>query len=428
MLVGRPGLSPIMVGRADELTRLARLPDEDDAPAIALIGGEAGVGKTRLLRELCERLPQDTRVLAGQADPGSAGRPFELLLDALKREPGIDPEPLSIVTDVSRSTEERVAAALGIIVQIAGEQPTVVVFDDLHWADTPSVELFDQLSEHGAGPRMVVGTYRPEGLSRRHPVADLLPKLERRSAVTHVHLERLTTTEVSAFLTAVYGRAPSFRVVETLHARTGGNPFFLEELLSAAGAGGDPEQLVSQPLPWSLGEIVRGQLDELESEDRRILETAAVLGRRVSFDVLAAVTGSGEDELIRTLRSLVASGMLIEDENDLFSFQHALAREAIEADLLGRERRRLHEAALTALKEMGIDDLASIAHHAHGAGRYDELASAARAGARQYLESGSTFQALELAELGLTEVCDDPTLLAYASQAAWLTGLGSEAI
>src|SRR5436190_474343 len=151
---------------------------------------------------------------------------------------------------------------------LAREQPTVVVFDDLHWSDAPSVELFDQLSEPGAGPRLAVGTYRPEALSRRHPVAELLPRLERRRAVTHVHLERLTTSEVSAFLAAVYGSAPSFRVVETLHARTGGNPFFLEELLSAAGGGSDPERLVSQPLPWSLGEIVRSQLDELEPDER----------------------------------------------------------------------------------------------------------------------------------------------------------------
>src|SRR5204862_3764137 len=136
--------------------------------------------------------------------------------------------------------------------EIARAEPTVLVFDDLHWADTPSVELFEQLAEPGAGPRLVVGTYRPEALSRRHPVAELLPRLERRRGVTHVHLDRLTVNEVNAFLAAVYGRPPSFRVVETLHARTGGNPFFLEELLSAAG-GADPDELVSQPLPWSVG-------------------------------------------------------------------------------------------------------------------------------------------------------------------------------
>jgi len=416
-----------MIGRAAELDRLSRLPDLDDAPAVALFGGEAGVGKTRLVRELCARLPAGTRVLAGQADPGALGRPFELLLDAIKSEPSVPPEQLAVIGDHSRPTDERVAAALALVVELTRDQPTVVVFDDLHWADAESVALFDRLAEPGSGPVLVVGTYRPEALSRRHPVAELLPRLERRRAVTHVHLDRLTAVEVAAFLAAVYGRAPSFRVVETLHARTGGNPFFLEELLSASG-GADPEQLCAQPLPWNLGEIVRSQLEELEPAERRILEAAAVLGRRVTFDVLASVTGTNEDDLIQLLRSLVAGGMLVEAETDRFSFRHALAREAIEADLLGRERRRLHEAALRALEAAGSDDLASIAHHAHGAGRYDDLIAAARVGAAQYIDSGSTYQALELAELGLSEACDDVALLAIATRAAWLAGLVPDAV
>jgi hypothetical protein len=164
-------------------------------------------------------------------------------------------------------------------------------------------------------------------------------------------------------------------------------------------------------MPWSVGEIVRGQLEELDPADRRILEAAAVLGRRVTFDLLAEVTNTDEGELISILRSLVASGMLIEGETDVFSFRHALAREAIEADLLGRERRRLHEAALHALQHVNSTDFASIAHHAHGAGRYDDLVAAARAGVHEYLDAGSTYQALELAELGLTEACDDIGLL-----------------
>jgi len=415
-----------MVGRSAELDRIARLPDEEDAPSVALLGGEAGIGKTRLIRELCDRLPSDVGVIAGQADPGALGRPFELLLDAVKSESRVPPEHLAVVTDSARPTDERVAAGMAIVVELSRERPTVVIFDDLHWADSQSIALFDRLSEPGSGPTLLVGTYRPEALTRRHPLAELLPRLERRRAVTHLHLDRLTTNEVGTFLTAVYGRMPSLRVVETLHARTGGNPFFLEELLSAAGKV-DPEQLVAQPLPWNLGEIVRTQLEELEPAERRILEAAAVLGRRVTFDVLAAVTETSEADLIQLLRSLVAAGMLIETESDVFSFRHALAREGIEADLLGRERRRLHESALVALQAAGSQDYASIAHHAHGAGRYDDLLTAARVGSYGYVESGSTYQALELAELGLSEACDDTTLLAIASQAAWLAGLVDDA-
>jgi DNA-binding CsgD family transcriptional regulator len=425
MLVGRPGLSPVMVGRAAELDRLAQLPEDADAPAVALIGGEAGVGKTRLVRELLARLP-DARVVVGQADPGSLGRPFSLVLDAIGRD-AEHAEQLAVVTDEQRPMEERSKAAEEIVADLASTGPTVVVFDDLHWADAPSAAIFERLAEPGSGPVLLLGTYRPDGMTRRQPAAQVLPRVERRRAVTHLQLERLGINEISAFLAAVYGRAPSYRVAETLHARTGGNPYFLEELLAASG-GADPEQIYTQPLPWSLGELVRGQLDDLDPSERRILEAAAVLGSRVSFDLLAEVTSTPEEELIGVLRSLVASGMLIESEDDVFSFRHALAREAIEGDLLGREKRRLHEQALAALRASAAHDVAGIAHHAHGAGRYDEMVEAAREGARSYLRSGSTYQALQLAELGLSEAADDLDLLATAARAAWLAGLGEDAV
>ena len=132
--------------------------------------------------------------------------------------------------------------------------------------------------------------------------------------------------------------------------------------------------------------------------------------------------GLAEDELIQILRHLVARGLLVEAEADAFSFRHALAREAIESDLLGRERRRLHHAALDALRAADSHDFAAIAHHAHGAGQFDDMVAAAR-GALRSLHSGSTYQALQLAELGLSEAADDPELLDIASRAAWLSGL-----
>jgi DNA-binding CsgD family transcriptional regulator len=412
-----------MVGRADELDRLARLVDAGQSPAVALVGGEAGVGKTRLVRELIDRLPAGTVVHAGQADPGSLGRPFELLFDALATGQAKDDERLALLADPDRPTDERLRLGLEVVRDLTIRTPSVVVFDDLHWADSESVALFERLAELDSGPVLLVGTYRPDALHRRHPTAEMLPRLERRHAVTHVHLDRLSVLEVGSFLAEVFGREPSYRVVEALHARTGGNPFFLEELLAAARQD-DPDELMRQELPWSLAELVRTQLDDLTTDQRGVLETAAVLGvTRVSFDVLAAVSGLSEDELIRILRDLVARGLLVETEADAFSFRHALAREAIESDLLGRERRRLHQAALGALCETGSDDYAAIAHHAHGAGQFDDMVEAAREGARRSLHSGSTYQALQLAELGLTEVSDDPELLDLASRAAWMNGL-----
>jgi hypothetical protein len=347
-----------MVGRADELDRLAQLVHAGHSPAIALVGGEAGVGKTRLVRELIDRLPTGMVVFAGQADPGSFGRPFELLFDALDDGNAKDDPRLELLADSTRPADERVRL----------------------------------------------------GLERRH-------------AVTHLHLDRLSSLDVGSFLAGVYGREPSYRIIDALHARTGGNPYFLEELLAAAGQD-DPEELLSQELPWSLAELVRRQLDDLTAEQRAVLETAAVLGvTRVDVDVLAAVSKHTERELIPILRDLVDRGLLIEAETDVFSFRHALARESIETDLLGRERRRLHHAALDTLRDSHSDDFAAIAHHARGAGQFDDMVAAAREGALRFLQSGSTYQALQLAELGLSEAADDPELLDIASRAAWLCGL-----
>ncbi len=437
MLVGRTGLSPVMVGRSAELDRLTRLLAAPAAPEIALIGGEAGIGKTRLVQELVARVPAGTLIISGQADPGSLGRPLELLLDAISGIQGVDQDLLEVVADGSRRSDERVDAGVQLIRTLAGGRRAVTVFEDLHWADSESVTLFERLADPDGGPMLLVGTYRPDHLTRRHPAGELVPRLERRHSVTHLRLDRLSPSDVSTLLGAIYGDSPSFRVVDALHSRTGGNPFFLEELLTQADSA-DLARLANQPLPWTLAEVIRAQLDELEPEERRVAEAAAVLGRKIPFDLLAVVTRSTEDDLISLLRSLVDKGLMVETESDVFTFRHALAREAIESALLGRERRQLHRAALDALREgvgTGDDhprdsygDYAAMARHAHGAGQYDDMVAAAREGARRYLALGSSYQGLELAELALSEAGDDCQLLALASRATWLIGLVGDSV
>jgi DNA-binding CsgD family transcriptional regulator len=414
MLAGRTGLSPVMVGRTSPLSRLTGLmATSAREPAVALVVGEAGVGKTRLLRELVRSLPQGVQVLAGQAEPGSLGRPFELALDAL----GLDAVP---------DTPDRLAAVVQAYLDRVANGPAVIIFEDLHWADAESLGVFERLASGTPLGAMLIGSYRSDELSRFLPAADLLVRLDRRRTVHHLWLDRLTQPEVAHFLACVFGRPLPSKTTDALHARTGGNPFFLEEILSAAGDA-EPEALAVQPLPFTLAEIVRRQLDGLSGDERRVIDAAAVLGRGASFDVLAAVTRMNEQELIGHLRGLVDRGLITEDRPDEFVFRHALVRDAVEDQLLGRERRRLHEAALAALRESGSADIAGLAKHALGAGRYDEFLDLAQEGATYYLERGSSYQALRLATDALVEDPDCLTLLETATRAAWLVGLNDEA-
>ncbi len=426
-----------MVGRDRELRQLVQLAASARASRhteVAVVAGEPGIGKSRLVQELIAALPAGTTVLVGHAEPDSLSRPYEMLLGAVGEAP-LSEALLDALVDPARSPVERLHTGLQIVAALAGDGPAVIVFEDLHWADSESAVLFERLAEQG-GARLLVGTYRPDEVTSRHPMAALLARLERRYQVTHLRLERLDLADTAALLAATSGAPVPFRTVAALHHRTGGNPFFLEELLRAGG-GADPSTLCEQPLPWSLAEVLRRQVADLAPGAQAILEAAAVLGHRVPFDLLAAVTGAAEAELIAVLRDLVAHGVLVESGEDEFTFRHALVREALTGQMLGRQRRRLHEAALSALTsaaprrgQSGSDypDPALVAHHARAAGRYDEMVAAARRGAALYLSIGSAYQALQLAEMGLDEVGDDTELLAAAARAAWLAGLLPHAV
>jgi DNA-binding CsgD family transcriptional regulator len=447
MLAARTGLSPVMVGRAADGARGPAPAPPRAPPALALVSGEAGIGKTRLVAELVATLDPAVAVLAGQGSQGAPGRPFQLLLEAVeplvarwdavpealagRSEPlrlllaPVAPE-LAVPAVREYGQEELLGAAVALVRELAGPG-ALLVFEDLHWADAESITLFGRLAAQHDLPLLLVGTFRPEAVTRRHPLVDLLEELERRRVVATVALDRLDRAGVAELLAAVYRHPVPYQVAEALHGRTGGNPFFLEELVVTAGRV-DPARLADLPLPWSLSETVLRRLDDLTEAQHRVVDAAAILGRRIPFDLLAAVTGSGEDELIAILRHLVAGNVMVEEEPDAFAFRHALTREAIAGRLLGRERRRLHEKALAAIQEAGDRDWAAVAWHAQGAGRYDELAEAARAGASRYLLQGSTAEALRLAETGLSEAPRDPDLLAAASKAAWMIGLLSVAI
>ncbi|HEY8094132.1 MAG TPA: LuxR C-terminal-related transcriptional regulator [Acidimicrobiales bacterium] len=418
MLGGRAGMSPVMVGRSAALAQLqAVLPAAGDTvadlPTVALVAGEAGVGKTRLLRELVALVGPGVTVMAGGADPDSLARPYSLVTAVLGE---------AVAGDLELD------AVLARLATRVGDGPAVIVFEDLHWADAESATVIDRLAQLPCPRLLIVGTYRPDDLSRRLPGGDLLLRLERRHAVEQVRLDRLDRTDVGAMVAAIQADPPNSAVIEALYNRTGGNPFYIEEILAAACREAGPSDLQAVRLPWSLEEAVRSQLEGLTPPERRVLEAAAICGPTSRFEVLARAADMDENDLLAVLRAMVASGLLVEAADDRFSFRHALVSDEVERQLLGRERRLLHERALAALRANGSDDLAAMARHAAGAGRFEEFVALAREGARQYLAQGSTFQALRLAGDALSESPDDPALLAVATESAWLVSLYDEAL
>src|SRR5690349_4373184 len=239
------GASPVMIGREGELHRLVQLASTSGTE-VAILAGEPGIGKSRLVRELLAAVPAGTTTLVGQAEPGSLGRPFELLLSALDGRDGVAPAQLELLTDSSRTQVERLRAGLQILLQVTADGPAVIVFEDLHWADSESIALFERIADL-AGDRLLLGTYRPAEVMRRNPISGLLDRMERRYEVYHVRLERLDLSQTSTFLATATGKPPPYRAAVALHNRTGGNPFFLEELLRD---GDDLEALCEKPLPW----------------------------------------------------------------------------------------------------------------------------------------------------------------------------------
>lgn len=426
MLRARTGLSPIMIGRRGALERLHGLLEvaevalgtrAQDGPAIALVSGEAGIGKSRLLRELIDGLDDSVTVLAAQAQPGSMGRPFDVLGQLATGSDEPDGGGGDIATDVRRRVADAVAKGR-----------TLLIVEDLHWADADSVHLLDQLCSQPWPQLVLVGTYRGTDLSRKAPGGELVLRLERQHSVEQLRLDRLDRVEVAAMLGAIGGEAPSSGAVEAVFRRSGGIPFVVEELVRCCGPDACTDDLKTATLPWSLDEAVRQQLAGLSADERKVADSLAVFGDPAPFELLGAIGELDDDRLLGALRSLVAQGIVIEPSDDRFWFAHALVADAVHQQLLGRERRRLHERSLAALRAITAPDHAALARHALGAGQFELIPPIAREGARRYLDRGASFQALRLASDGLAEAPNDSELLAVATDAAWRLEYGDEAL
>jgi DNA-binding CsgD family transcriptional regulator/tetratricopeptide (TPR) repeat protein len=377
--VGLRATSEVLVGRGAEMALLGRALDSTlaEGSAIVLVAGEAGVGKTRLVQELAaEAERRRFRVAVGRCvDLGEMVWPLAPLRDlvaALVDE--LDQDALDLVLGSARETLSRLVPelggaasdgpapsseqlcelVLGLFTRLTQRSPLLFVVEDLHWADPTTRTLFAALA--GATrirPLLLVGTFRSDELHRRHPLRPTVGELERSARCKRISLEPLDRWETALLIDALDPSASDREYAEDVHLRSGGNPFFVEELVAARRAG-------VASVPDSVRDVVLARAAPLDDNDFAVLGIAAAAGE-TSPEVLADVAQLGPGELDAALARLRAGAQLA--RTDRVRFRHELAREVFYDELLPGERTHLHAELARSLEARCPDRLGEIAHH-----------------------------------------------------------------
>ncbi|WP_022889175.1 helix-turn-helix transcriptional regulator [Agromyces italicus] len=354
-----------MIGRGADLSRLDERLDEvrAGAPFTVIVGGEAGIGKTRLISEFQQRLPSDVRLLAGQCvDLGSVAAPYapvKTALRALVADVGAAPvleavgpgraALVALLPELAAESGEVGVPGAGIaagqlhegiavlLETFSRERPIVFVIEDLHWIDAASLALLRFLLRAlGSSRVLTVLSYRTEDVTRGHPVRAFLSEAERDRWVERLELGRLSKGQVKRLVKSlVVDEAPNDRVLETVFRRSDGIPFFVEELVGIDGC--RDEGFV----PDTLRELLLARYERLPESAQELLRLISTGGVRVSHGLLSEVYRGDDAELDAAARQCVHYGVLTIDGDD-YSFRHALVREAILDDLLPGERARFH--------------------------------------------------------------------------------------
>jgi class 3 adenylate cyclase len=397
--LSRQVLCPIVVGRDAELGVLtAALADAASGRArTILVSGEAGLGKSALLRRFREAATAaGARVLVGECSEVEARRPFGPFIDALSG------AAIPLPTDLSQGgpgaepigEAERYRVHQGFaerIVQTARDAPLVLAIEDLHWADEATYELVPYLARKLRDARvLLLATYRSDELHRLHPLNHVLAELARGRLVEDVRLHKLSLEETGTVLRAAMGlnRPPTTAFRQAIWDRTEGNPFFIEEILRALiekgelayrdGAWRRTKEVADLAIPVSVRDAVQQHLLAMEPTARKVIQIAAVIGPRFEFDLLAEVSGVGEQQVLDAIKSAIDQQLVREEvdaADDAYAFRHALSRESVLGELLQRERRLLHRAVGEAIERRtgGSGRAEDLAYH------FDQARDAAKA-------------------------------------------------
>ena len=331
--------------------------------SVVLVSGEAGIGKTSLVRAFAQHVAGRVRLLVGGCDDLLTARPLGPLRDAVAGTGGALDTALRTGGDVFAS----------VVAELSGPRVTAVVVEDLHWADDATLDVLGYLARRIANlPAVLVLTYRDEAAASGHPVHRLLGSLAGRPVV-RLPLRSLSSAAVVG-LAAGSGWDP-----RRLHTLTGGNPFYVTEALADAGPG----------VPVSVSDAVLARVSRLDDTARSAVEQLSVVPTIVGLDLALSLLGDRLDALAEAeARGIVTS------RAEGLTFRHELARQAVEQSLPPLRRRTLHRAVVAALQAERAPDLARLVHHAAAADDGATVSRYAPLAGREAAAAGSHRQAL----------------------------------
>jgi DNA-binding CsgD family transcriptional regulator len=371
-VMNRRGASPILVGRAAEMAALETALEavRHGEPAALLIGGEAGMGKTRLIGEFtaaaravgaqvltgaCLELGADglpygpftamLRELVRDAGPGEiagllpsdgrAARELSRLLPELANGTPADSTGSTNALSAGEARAHLFEGFLTLLERLAGQGPVVLIIEDMHWADRSSRDLLAFLTgyQRTVGNLLIVVTYRSDELHRTHPLRPLLAELARIEWVDKTELAPLTRGEAEEFAAAVLGKAPDRSFADAVFDRAQGNPLFTEELLSSGGE--------CDTVPDTLADLLLQAVRRLPEDTQEVLRIATAGSGVISPALLSKVTGLDAGQLAAAIRPAVAANVLVTSGGG-YTFRHALIQEAVHLDLLPGEHAAVH--------------------------------------------------------------------------------------
>ena len=422
---------PILIGRNAELTALQECLEAAarGQGGVVLLSGEAGIGKSRLVAELRRSAETfDFQPLAGQCFPTDRACPYAPLLDLL----GTFLAPLSpsqITTALGASAralfpllpeqvqhlpelaslpplppldpeqeKRRLFTMLAdVFTRTTTSQPLLLVIEDIHWSDESTLEWIQFFARKIARHRLLVLlTYRSDEV--HSPLRSVLAQFDRERQRQEVILEPLSRTYTETFLRTILQGTRSLPagMLDALFDLTEGNPFFLEEVLKALIVAGELvegedgwrwKRADTWHIPLSLHNAVELRLTRLSADARRILQLAAVAGRRFDFALLLQITRDDEASLVELMKEAIAAQLVVEESAEQFTFRHALTQQAIAAGLLVRERRALHGTIAQTFEHLyatALDaHLADLAYHYAEAERWSKAMEYATRAAEQ---------------------------------------------